>query len=398
MKPNHLVSVLAALVIGSFAALVSAQPSRLAIIKAEGEIGEELTRGAFARAVEAAKNARIDSLVFVLDSTGGRQRDARLAAQAIHEARHDLNIVIYVKRALGESVWLMAAGEQLLFSTSGASGAAIGYRTRPETGNPFDPNQAASIAAQISAIAEASGQPGEVYRAMINQDAELWTVETTPGTLVYSNSRPPDQTATQWDSSSSVLAITALQATQLGLGPSAGERPAEIATALGRPDYVVINDPNRHFIIASRAASQARNKLQRATGQVEQYTKEFADETQRSQSLERSTVGRRPYWSGILDKYNGRWRDEYNRFLAEVATYRRALLDVKGAIDQAADAEKRATKAMQDANRQAETLNELIGYAHHQPVVAHFDPSSKSAMETTWRKVSEELAWCDEQR
>lgn len=377
-----------------------AQPDRLAIIQAKGDLGDDLTLAAFARATESARSAGVDSLVFVLDSPGGQQRDARLIAQALHDARHDLHIVVCVRRALGEAVWIMAAGEQLLFSPSGASGAAVAYRVNPQTGTPeVDKREIASIAAQVSAMAESNRQPGAVYRAMIDPDQGLWTVEKPAGHLTYSNAPLPfEPGAREWDNASTVLALTARQATDLNLGTRSGDAPADIAAALGYTDYLVTNDPNRNFILATRSVAQARAKLQRESALVTKHTAEFASEFRRFQTLNQNLRYERPYVSPYIDRYDARYRQSYNQFLNAVARYQRSLLEVKNLIDKTADLEKRALKAMKEANRQIETLNGLLGYTRHAPIAANIDASSKAAMETAWRTIHDELEWCSQQR
>lgn len=377
-------------------AAANAATDRIAIIETKGDIGEDLTLGAFKKATDAAKAADVETLVFVLDSTGGNQQDARLIAESVRDAASDLHIVVCVRRALGEAVWLMASGEQLLFAPAGASGAAVAYRVNPQSGAAeVDRSRIAAVAAQVGAIAEANRQPAAVYRAMIDPAQSLWTVEGTGGRLTYHNTQPPpDQAAREWDNPATVLALTPDQAVTLGLGTHSGDRPADIAAALGYTDFVVINDPNRQFILAGRAAAQARAKYARESAQATRHVKDFDDEYGRFTALNTNIRYQRPRLSPYVDRYDARDREYYNQFLNEVGRYRRALEEVQHAIGRAADMEQRAAKAAKEATRQAETLNELIGYARYSPVAAEVNAANKAAMETAWRTIQDELAWC----
>lgn len=193
----------------------------------KGEFGKEITAPGVRDAMRTARKRNATAIVFVFDTPGGRVSDAQAIAAVIDKERvgergePDLKVYAVVQRALSASVWPMAHCDRIFFAPGAAAGAAVAFHWDLKSGNAeVDAKFNAAVTAEVASAAEAHGQAGCVYRAMMLQDAKLFGWATTDGKYSVSDSRPTAavKELEEIDTPVTVLAWTTTQAAKYGFG------------------------------------------------------------------------------------------------------------------------------------------------------------------------------------
>jgi hypothetical protein len=237
-------------------------PSRYLEVPLRGEFGKEITAPGVRDAIRVAKTRKCDCVVFVIDSPGGRVMDGQAIARVMEQERSGLKYYAVIVQAMSASVWPLCHMDRIFFTPASAAGAAVAFKESASTGQiEVDAKFNAAMAADVSSAADAHGQSGCVYRAMIIKDARLFKWRTPDGTL-HLGAEAPTGDATgveEVDNQNTVLAWTAQQACDCGFGtmmPSGDV--ASLGKLLESKEWASGGDP------ASQAMVKAKNEVERA--------------------------------------------------------------------------------------------------------------------------------------
>ncbi|MFW6207081.1 MAG: NfeD family protein [Spirochaetota bacterium] len=175
-----------------------------ALIPIEGEI-DPFQVVFLRRSIEKARDAGAETLIFSINTFGGRV-DTALQIGTLIGSLDELNTVAYIP-AEPESVgvsWsagaLISFASNAIYMAPGTSiGAAAPVFQTAEGMQSVDEKTVSAIRTQLAALAEKNGYPTEVALAMVDQDIELTAIETDEGyqfktrTLTGSDSQETEQ-------------------------------------------------------------------------------------------------------------------------------------------------------------------------------------------------------------
>ncbi len=373
---------------------IAAAQSRYAVLDASGDFGTHLVHSAFNSAINAARNEQVDTLIINIDSKGGLLEDAEEIARLM-KANDDITYVVVVDQAIGASVWITASADYLLFSRSGAQGAAVAFHadfSRDSLDAEAQLNSA--HAGIVAAIAESNGQPGEVYRAMIDPSASLWTYTDKSGMVVYDqNTFVSKQNAKQWDDAITVLTLTPNEAVELGLGTRIG-RTDDILDLIGLVDPIEIRRPATMFKRESTKAARLDKRITKLHDELDDLVKQFNECIDRHEDERRDAEYDKPSAYNSDYKYDARRRRSY---LERIERYQKALHRLQWSIKEAAKIHKRIEATLLDLNTSRNEMNEIVNYERFESDIQTSTTQTVKDMEADWAWSEEELKWCREQ-
>jgi membrane-bound ClpP family serine protease len=253
-----------------------------------GEFGDEVNVLVVARAVELAKGKGAGTLVLVIDSPGGAVADAQAIAGVLKGASGEVRIVTVIKRAISASVWVTSHSDRVFFLPGGTLGAAVAFSKDRSTGAAeVDAKMNSALAGLVASAAEARGQNGAAYRAMIVPEAALYCVATEGKTSLVAE-LPPAAKGTKIDGEDTVLTLTAVQA-ELGFAPTIpAADEASLAKALG-VEKMTLAAPLKQGEQTVRAANaeirKAKEAYDRAVEDVTKAIKEATDKAGRAAGM-----------------------------------------------------------------------------------------------------------------
>jgi hypothetical protein len=240
---------------------------RYLAIPLQGEVGREITARGVRDALRMARRAQADAVVFVIETDGGRVIEADAIARVIEVERDNLRIFSVVSRAISVGIWPLSRSDRIFFEPGATAGAAVTYAHSRSTGSvEVDAKLNAATAARLVAAAEARGQSGCIYRAMVLMEAGLYRWTDAEGRVHVANTpAPPDAIdSVQIVSETGVLAITTRQAVELGFAEELpGRDLAAIGDLIQAPGWVLIGEN------AALAMHQAQRDLERRARSVE---------------------------------------------------------------------------------------------------------------------------------
>jgi hypothetical protein len=218
--------VLACAVLGQAPASAQAQEGGYFEIPLKGEFGKEITALGIRDGMRAARSHKASAVVFVFDTPGGAVADAEAIAATIDKERGDkkgpqLKVYSVIHRAISASVWPLSHSDRIFFEPGAAAGAAVAFHWDLDTGNAeVNAKFNAAVSAEVAGAAEAHGQPGCVYRAMMIKEARLFAWPLPGGGYKLSDTKPDADVkgVVEIDSDQTVLAWTSEQAQKYGFG------------------------------------------------------------------------------------------------------------------------------------------------------------------------------------
>jgi hypothetical protein len=190
------------------------------ILELEGEFGKEIHAPGIKAALADAKDLGASHFVFLINSDGGHVIDAQAIAKELNERSSDLVYIAVIQKAFSASIWILCHCDHLFYRETGVVGAAVIF-DRDSTGQAtaVDAKFANARWGEIARVAESNGQCPDVYRAMMIQDAELFSWEEAGARRVGSTAPPATATSVRIiDTRESVLALTPSLAESIGFG------------------------------------------------------------------------------------------------------------------------------------------------------------------------------------
>lgn len=205
---------------------------RYMVVPLKGGVGREITARGVRDALRLAKRQRLNAVVFVIETDGGLVADADAIARVMDEERGELKYYAVVSKAISAGIWPLSRADRIFFEPGGIAGSAVAYSASSTGEVAVDAKFNAAIAAGLASAAEARGQSGHIYRAMVLMEASLYHWRDADGTVRVSASRPPHEVVgpVEMVSPTAVLALTAKQAAEIGF---AVELPSKELSAIG---------------------------------------------------------------------------------------------------------------------------------------------------------------------
>lgn len=195
---------------------------RYMVIPVTGRIGVDVTAPGIADALDQAGKLGAAHIVFVIDSPGGFLYEALEIREVLAANRDRFTMHAYVaKQAISAATVLAAGSSTITMAPSSTIGGATAYSIRSDTGSHEVDAKINSIwSAEMASIASTSGHDEAPFRAMIEQERELYVLRGPAGATL-SASPPPASDSRQWervDDTITVLTLTARQVEDYGIG------------------------------------------------------------------------------------------------------------------------------------------------------------------------------------
>lgn len=213
------------------------------LIPISGVIGEEVHASGLEAALDQALRGKVRHVVLELDTPGGLVAEANALVDAMAafrtkaaERKLDVTIHGYIRSAISAGIWIVTSCDRVWLDADGVVGAAVIFRQNRSTGNAeVDAKLNSATAATLASAAQTHGLNGDVVRAMVVAEAELYAWPDGSGGMSVRASAPapkPDGLELI-DSQSTVLTLRADQADRLGFGELTPGGPEAIGAALG---------------------------------------------------------------------------------------------------------------------------------------------------------------------
>lgn len=186
------------------------------VIPVNGTIGEDTNAYGLKKTLELAVRKNIKHIVFSIDSPGGYVYDAVETLKVLKEYDEALNYHALVEGgAISAASVYVAAADDIFVRPDARVGGAVAYTTDNSSGAAEVDAKLNSIwSSEIAARAESKGFPAEIFRAMVELDAEVWMDQDGH---VYSSRPSASKSAQQIDSKKTILTIRAAQMVQTGM-------------------------------------------------------------------------------------------------------------------------------------------------------------------------------------
>lgn len=185
------------------------------VIPVRGMIGMETNAAGLRNALSQSRKRGVQHVVFSIDSGGGYLYDALEALEVIKEYDDTFTFHALIEEgAISAASIYVAASDHIWVRPGSRVGGAVAYSNNTSSGAAEVDAKLNSIwAAELASHAHLKGHSPDVFRAMVEPAAELWTDDegkTYP-------SRPTTPGAQQLDNATSVLTIRADQMLRIGM-------------------------------------------------------------------------------------------------------------------------------------------------------------------------------------
>lgn len=204
------------------------------VIPLHGEIGSMVRAEGIESCLLLADSIGVEQIVLDIDSTGGDVATAIHIAHLLHDLPPHYKTIALVSQAFSAAAMIALTCDLVILHPDCAIGAAVSFSGSISSGSAeVDAKLNAAFASQFAALAEAHGHCGAIVWAMCVMDKELWQItDQHTGTWYLTNQSPNNNnlaSASLLDSSSTVLSLTAREASALGVGPLAESDDIELA-------------------------------------------------------------------------------------------------------------------------------------------------------------------------
>jgi hypothetical protein len=257
-------------------------------IPIKGGFGEEVFASGVFRALNEAKSRKIKHAVFVIDSPGGVVADAVAIQKVMDQFEPDFTYHCVIVRGISASMAVVSGCRNVFMPDGGATGAAVSFSTNVDTGSAeVDAKMNAAWASQLAARADKHGQPGVLYRAMVEKPAEVWWGKDGAGKFVLAAHQGTLTETEQVDSPESVLALTVSQAVKYGFAKPVPTADAKgVGALIGVADWVPASDMGAKAMKAGVTEVNAKKgELLRAVEQFNKYNADIDTEIKRYNML-----------------------------------------------------------------------------------------------------------------
>lgn len=191
-------------------------PTKYVLIELHGVIGEDILASGLHKALDGARDRRVERILFDIDSLGGSASEMFEILRVLDEHQGRFVYTAHVRRALSAMVPVMLTCDEILLEDTASFGAAVPYRA---TGTiEVDAKFASAIGAEIASRGARHGLSSMLCEAMAEMRKEVWLVRGGPSGPVVHNMRPSDPQALQLDGPTTVLTLSAQAALELGVG------------------------------------------------------------------------------------------------------------------------------------------------------------------------------------
>ncbi len=322
---------------------------RIGTIRVNGRIGYTsggdnwISAPSLLTAMQFAYNAKVDRLIFVIDTPGGAVNVAEDIAEIILLFGDIIPTSALIDRSISAGIWLSLACDTIYVAESADAGAATPYTITFDGQTQTTAKSQAHHASKVAAIAEAgSGVPAEVVRAMIQTDKWLLARRTDTGEAEFSD-QPTLRGTDGWvvlDDDSTILAMTGREMLEWGIAAAEHSELDALTTALGEGyDLVTVLDftgrVGQHTRqVESSAKSLAASKeevvpdlrdAREAHSRAKGYAPRFADMTELERKIDAAKSSLRHYDRAIVHLKNARRAAFDLMKLAEVEYHYRGL-------------------------------------------------------------------------
>jgi hypothetical protein len=211
--------------------------TRYILIPVHGTIGEETNAVGLERALSLASKKQVEHVVFEIDSPGGFVYDAVETLKVLKKYDEAFYFHALVDGgAISASSVYVAAADDIWVRPDARVGGAVAYSKENSSGAAEVDAKFNSIwAAEIAARADSKGYPGEIFRAMVVLEAEVWM--DSEGKVTSSR---PAGNAQQIDSNSTILTIRASQMVKAGMAKEFAGEIRDMGTALKVENWIEI--------------------------------------------------------------------------------------------------------------------------------------------------------------
>ncbi len=231
-----------------------------------GEFGRDVLPRAVEETLEFAVRRKIEHIVFRIDSPGGDVWAADGIAAALERYDDQLTYYAVVERAMSAAIWVAFSCDAIFVTPSAAMGAAVVFTRDQSSGAAeVDAKMNSAYAAILGGIAERHGRPAAVARAMVSQDAELYTWLDETGERAFAGEAP----RVSWeyerlDTPDTVLTLTGQEMLRLGLARGRALASTDVGVAMGFAGW---REPMR---FGSATAEKMAARAKEAVKEIEQ--------------------------------------------------------------------------------------------------------------------------------
>ncbi len=199
------------------------------VIPVVGTIGEETNAVGLRKALTTAIKRKIDHIVFRIDSPGGYIYDAVQTLEVLKEFDEQLHYhALVVGGAISAASVYVASADDIFVHSDARVGGAVAYTKENTSGAAQVDEKFNSIwAAELAARAESKGYPGEIFRAMAVQNAQVWINDDGSVSSLRKNVK-----SEQIDTPSTILTIRASQMIQVNMATEFSGRASGLGPLL----------------------------------------------------------------------------------------------------------------------------------------------------------------------
>ena len=202
-------------------------------IPLRGTFGEDIYPKGVGEALLWARENGVTDVVFRIESPGGAVWAAERIVELMNEQRGSMRYHALIERAISASIWPSFACDTISMAPRSGFGGAVAFRMDANTGSAEVDLKMNSIRmAEVVTEAEENGHPGQVVRAMMISDQELYAARPEGeqewellGSAPTDTSRYAELEAL--DTGESILTLTANQAEKFGIAPKLESERAE---------------------------------------------------------------------------------------------------------------------------------------------------------------------------
>jgi len=248
------------------------------VVPIEGGIGSEVTSDGLRKALAQSKGRGVGNIVFVVDSPGGYVYEAVNILDLLKEFDEFFEYHCVIQEGAISAASVFAAGsDQIYVRPDARLGGAVAYSKENSSGAAEVDAKFNSIwSANIASRADSKGHAGDIFRAMVVLEAELWQGED--GSL--SPNRSPG--ATQIDGPKTILTIRASQMVDAGMATAFEGELSELGEVLGRPEWSEVPGIGiRAMTFAGRTRLDMERRFEKSLTTLGNATDTFAAEDPR---------------------------------------------------------------------------------------------------------------------
>lgn len=183
-----------------------------------GTFGQDILPIGFQGSLDYARRNKIKHIVLRIDSPGGQVWAARSILQMIEANRSQFEFQALIEHSISAAIWPTFACDTIHMAPRGEFGGAVAFRQSSLGNVEVDAKMNSILAAEIVTIAESLGHDGDVVRAMMLMESELYA-QTSGRRVILKGFRDAgsSEQGEQIDGPTTVLTLTTKEAVRLGV-------------------------------------------------------------------------------------------------------------------------------------------------------------------------------------